>query len=324
MFNALRGVEKGQSITLRIKDTKVWEVAKDYSKTTFDNDISCVGYAIDVFQDSINKTIKEYLVNFTYFTQLMEYYGFQLLKREEAVALGLPNGAGMFSELFARMEQDVEQDQRQKNRYGGAIYMTPIEKQISFYNRYFVFKKVANVDVEDVFRSVTGVHVFQEKMNLADSASVQKLALQLTGEGEGAALASSAKGNLVMSYRASKVADLEKMGAEAGVLEPEDLDSGISPKKKDATISKLFGSSKPKSKKAEASSASASGTGTGKLVVKKKSVLEPVSLGAVSAPASAAAASIVGKSKSGTKASLLKLGKLSLEGASKSTSKDDE
>jgi hypothetical protein len=326
MFNALRGVEKGHSITLRIKDTKVWEVAKDYSKTTFDNDISCVGYAIDVFQDSINKTIKEYLVNFTYFTQLMEYYGFQLLRREEAVALGLPNGTGMFSELFARMEQDVEQDQRQKNRYGGAIYMTPIEKQISFYNRYFVFKKVANVDVEDVFRSVTGIHVFQEKMNLADSASVQKLALQLTGkgEGEGAALASS-KGNLVMSYRASKVADLEKMGAEAEVLElEEDLDSGISPKKKDATISKLFGSSKPKGKKAETSSASASASGTGKLVVKKKSVLEPVSLGAVSAPASAAAASIVGKSKSGTKASLLKLGKLSLGSASTSTSKGDE
>jgi hypothetical protein len=128
-----------------------------------------------------------------------------------------------------------------------------------------------------------------------------------------------------MSYRASKVADLEKMGAEAEVLElEEDLDSGISPKKKDATISKLFGSSKPKGKKAETSSASASASGTGKLVVKKKSVLEPVSLGAVSAPASAAAASIVGKSKSGTRASLLKLGKLSLGSASTSTSKGDE
>jgi hypothetical protein len=30
MFNALRSVEKGKSITLRIKDTKVWEVTKDY------------------------------------------------------------------------------------------------------------------------------------------------------------------------------------------------------------------------------------------------------------------------------------------------------
>jgi hypothetical protein len=319
MFNALRGVEKGNSITLRIKDTKVWEVTKDYSKTTFDNDISCVGYAIDVFQDSINKTIKEYLVNFTYFTQLMEYYGFQLLKREDAVALGLPNGAGMFSELFTRMEQDVEQDVRQKNRYGGAIYMTPVEKQISFYNRYFVFKKVANVDVEDVFRSVTGIHVFQEKMNLADSASVQKLALQLTGQGAAAAAsAATLKGNVVMSYRASKVKDLEKMGVEAGeaaLLELEDLGSGISPKKKDATISKLFGSTKPSSKKSEASS---------KLLVKKKSPLEPVkmdmSLGVTAGPgtssksaaASAETTSMIGKSKTGTKASLSKLGKLSL------------
>jgi hypothetical protein len=240
----------------------------------------------------------------------MEYYGFKLLKREDAVALGLPNGAGMFSELFTRMEQDVEQDVRQKNRYGGAMFMTPIEKQISFYNRYFVFKKVASVDVEDVFRSVTGIHVFQEKMNLADSASVQKLALQLTGQGAAAAAAS--KGNVVMSYRASKVADLEKLGVEAGeeaLLELEDLGSGISPKKKDATISKLFGSAKPSSKKSEASD---------KLVVKKKSPLEPIKmdmgLGASAGPgtSSKSATSMIGKSKTGTKASLSKLGKLSL------------
>jgi hypothetical protein len=312
MFNALRGVEKGNSITFRIKDTKVWEVTKDYSKTTFDNDISCVGYAIDVYQDSIN-------------TQLMEYYGFQLLKREDAVALGLPNGTGMFSELFTRMEQDVEQDIRQKNRYGSATYMTPIEKQISFYNRYFVFKKVANVDVEDVFRSVTGIHVFQEKMNLSDSISVQKLASQLTSEG-----AAASKGNVVMSYRASKLADMEKIGVEAGkageageaaLLEMEDIGSGISSKKKDATISKLFGS-KSTSKKSEASSASASASASGKLLIKKKSALEPViSLGATSGPGTSstsaaasteAAVSIIGKSKASAKASLSKLGKLSL------------
>jgi hypothetical protein len=311
MFNALRGIEKGKSIALRIRDIKVWEVAKDYSKTTFDNDISCVGYAIDVFQDSINKTIKEYLVNFTYFTQLMEYYGFQLVKREDAVALGLPNGTGMFSELFTKMEHDIEQDVRQKSRYGSAMYMTPIEKQISFYNRYFVFKKIANVDVEDVFRSVTGIHVFQEKMNMADSASVQKLASQITGEGEmmSGIVRKSAKGNVVLSYRASKVADLEKLGSEA--LEEGILDLGepiVSGKKKDATISKLFGSSNSKSKQPASGSASGSTT-SGKLVVKKKSVLEPVTLGATSASASA---SVIGKSKVGTKASLSKIGKLNL------------
>jgi hypothetical protein len=319
MFNALRGVEKGNSITLRIRDTKVWEVTKDYSKTTFDNDISCVGYAIDVYQDSINKIVKEYLVNFTYFTQLMEYYGFQLLKREDAVALGLPNGTGMFSELFTRMEQEVEQDARQKNRYGSALYMTPIEKQISFYNRYFVFKKVANVDVEDVFRSVTGIHVFQEKMNMVDSANIQKLASQVTGEAASSSSLSS-KGKVALSYRASKVADLEKLGVaveDAEVLDLEEAGPSVSGKKKDATISKLFGSTKSKSPKSPKSSKKPEGTpvstsASGKLVVKKKSVLEPVTLGTTAA----SAASIVGKSKAGTKASLSKLGKLSIGNAS--------
>jgi hypothetical protein len=213
----------------------------------------------------------------------MEYYGFQLVKREDAVTLGFPNGTGMFSELFTRMEHDIEQDPRQKSRYGSAMYMTPIEKQISFYNRYFVFKKVANVDVEDVFRSVTGIHVFQEKMNMVDSASVQKLASQITGEDPDTGVGlgqiksgTSAKGNIALSYRASKVADLEKLGTEAleeGVLDLED--PVVSSKNKDATISKLFGSSKAKSPKSSKSKKSDIEPVMGSLVVKKKSVLEP-------------------------------------------------
>ena len=139
MFKALRSIERGGSITLNIDDVKIWEVTKEYSQTSFDNDLSCVGYAIDVFQDSINKKIKEYLVNFAYFTQLMEAYGFELLKREDAIKLGIPNGTGMFSELFTKMESDIEQDKTQKTRYGFAPSMNTKEKQISFYNRYFIF-----------------------------------------------------------------------------------------------------------------------------------------------------------------------------------------
>jgi hypothetical protein len=150
-------------------------------------------------------------------------------------------------------------------------------------------------------------------MNMADSASVQKLASQITGEGEmmSGIVRKSAKGNVVLSYRASKVADLEKLGSEA--LEEGILDLGepiVSGKKKDATISKLFGSSNSKSKQPASGSASGSTT-SGKLVVKKKSVLEPVTLGATSASASASA-SVIGKSKVGTKASLSKIGKLNL------------
>ena len=304
MFHALRSIEKGKSMGLTIDGTKVWEVTKEYSQTTYDADISCVGYAIDVYQDSINKTIKEYLVNFTYFTELMKSYGFELLKRDEAVKLGIPNSTGMFSELFTFMESEIQQDPKQKTRYGSAPLMTPKEKQISFYNRYFVFKKMASVDVEDVFQSVTGVHVFQEKLNRRDTLAAQMVASQLMlEEGEGIGqIAVSSKG----LYRPTKERELKSMGekGEKGVslgLSAAELESA------DTKLSKLFGSKskekeslgKVKSKSAEASS----------ITLKKKSALEPVKLpskGVVAAPADAAAvpgaaASIIEKSKLGMK-----------------------
>ena len=322
MFHALRSLERGKSIGLNIDGDKIWEVTKEYSQTTYDPDISCVGYAIDVYQDSINKTIKEYLVNFTYFTELMKSYGFELLKRDEAVKLGIPNSSGMFSELFTVMESEIQQDPKQKTRYGSAPFMTPKEKQISFYNRYFVFKKIASVDVEDVFQSVTGVHVFQEKLNRKDTLAAQMVASQLMlEEGE-----STGVGKGKMSYRPTKESDLKLLG-EKGTslgLSAAELEGS------DTKLSKLFGSkakektSKSKSKGegesmgAEAAVASVKGYSDKDLekldksegiTLKKKSALSAVKLpstGAVAAEPGAAAA-IIEKSKLGMKESSSKL-----------------
>ena len=127
------------------------------------------------------------------------------------------------------------------------------------------------------------------------------------------------KGNVSLSYRASKVADLEKLEDELAGLDIGD----VSPKKKDAVISKLFSSSS-KSKKPD------SGESASKLLVKKKSVLEPIKLDigtsattsssankskSSSLASAVAAASIIGKSKAGTKESLSKLSKLSVSSA---------
>ena len=244
MFHALRSVEKGKSIGLTMDDDKIWEVTKEYSQTTYDPDISCVGYAIDVYQDSINKVIKEYLVNFTYFTELMRGYGFELLKRDEAIKLGIPNSSGMFSELFAVMESEIQQDAKQKSRYGSAPMMSAKEKQISFYNRYFVFKKITSVDVEDVFRSVTGVHVFQEKMNRKDTLAAQMVASQMMlDEGQVDDLVLG-KGKL--SYRPTKESDLKLLGEKGKSLglSAAELEGA------DTKLSKLFGSkTKEKSSK---------------------------------------------------------------------------
>jgi hypothetical protein len=324
MFQALRSVEKGKSIGLMADDEKIWEITKEYSQTTYDPDISCVGYAIDVYQDSINKTIKEYLVNFTYFTELMRGYGFELLKRDEAVKLGLPNSSGMFSELFAVMESEIQQDARQKSRYGSAPMMTAKEKQISFYNRYFVFKKIASVDVEDVFGSVTGVRVFQEKMNRKDTLAAQMVASQMMME-EGDVVASKGK----MSYRPTKESEL-KLLVEKGEKGKSLGLSAAELEGADTKLSKLFGSkTKEKSSKdkdKEKGKSKSEGMGaevvekSGPLTLKKKSALSavkiPMSMSMSSKGAAVevdepgavpAAAAIIEKSKIGMKESSAKL-----------------
>jgi hypothetical protein len=250
----------------------------------------------------------------------MDSYGFQLIKREEANKLGLPNGTGMFSELYARMEADIQQDQSLRNRYGSAPYMNAKEKQISFYNRYFIFKKISSVDVEDVYRSVTGVHVFEEKMNRRDTKAAQMTALQFAesmGEGEGKG---QGEGASSLKYRPSAAAQLRLLESESEGL----------PEASNTVVSQLFksvappaSSSKIKSVKGTnlfstgmGASSSSSSSSPSQLVVKKSAVLQPVSAESGSKPSSSSSSqSILEKSKAGTKASASKLGKISPQDA---------
>ena len=57
----------------------------------FADDETSLGYAIDVYQETINKTFREYLVNFEYLTNLMEDYGFVVLDKDELDSLKLEN-----------------------------------------------------------------------------------------------------------------------------------------------------------------------------------------------------------------------------------------
>jgi hypothetical protein len=80
----------------------------------------------------------------------MEDYGFSLVPQGEIVGLGLPNSTGLFDELFETMKSDLARDKRKESDYGTAANMSPEEKRISFMNRYFVFKKMRNVNAEKV------------------------------------------------------------------------------------------------------------------------------------------------------------------------------
>ena len=168
MFDALKPYEEGDGIAVLRKGKRVWQVTKAYSATEFPDDETCVGYAIDVYQESINKTFREYLVNFAYLKRLMANFGFDVVPREDALKLGLPDGTGMFEQLYAQMMARIKQTPAMASDLGDAPDMRDYERRISFYNRYFVFKKVRSIDnAELVVKSLLGTSTAFEKQMAA-------------------------------------------------------------------------------------------------------------------------------------------------------------
>ena len=58
-----------------------------------------------------------------------------------------------------------------RQEYGSALYMTPEEKQISFYNRYFIFRKNRNINAKQLkssFLSYAGLQEEQDRASAAD------------------------------------------------------------------------------------------------------------------------------------------------------------
>jgi len=150
IFDLLKQKKQGESVEIVQDGKKVWKVTKGYDNSTFETNSSSIGYKIDVYQDSIDKTFSEYLINFDYMNRIIEQYGFKLLDREEAQTLGLPEGSGSFQELFNKMLGEIKQNKYANKDLGCAANLTEYEKTISFLNRYFVYKKVVNVNAEKI------------------------------------------------------------------------------------------------------------------------------------------------------------------------------
>jgi curved DNA-binding protein CbpA len=156
--------------------SKLLQITKGYDHTSFEPNETSLGYSIDVFQETINQSIREYLVNFDYLNRLMENYGFALLTKDECKEIGIPDSVGSFQQLYGLMEEEIKRNPRNKNKYGDAFKMTPKEKQISFYNNYFIYKKIRNVDITSVYNGLVGSSKLQEEMENLESKEAQKAA----------------------------------------------------------------------------------------------------------------------------------------------------
>lgn len=183
VFEELKNKKKSEGIVYFKGERKIYELTKEYDQTGFPNDDSSLGYAINVYQESINQFFREYLVNFEYFTQVMEDYGFVLASKEEMRRNDLPNNTGLFSDLFSHMQTEIKQNPKKKDEYREAPMMSPEEKRISFMNRYFVFKKVRSVDAKKMAEVILKQNEMIERIgdeNLAELEEKMKTMQEIT------------------------------------------------------------------------------------------------------------------------------------------------
>lgn len=112
---------------------KIWSIEKKYNKEEFSQDETSLGYTIGVYQESINQEFEEYLVNFPYFIETLKHYGFE-------VENNIPDtnllGIGNFKDLY---EHHLQHNDAQ-------YILDDKEKQISFLNKYFIFRKKRQVN----------------------------------------------------------------------------------------------------------------------------------------------------------------------------------
>ena len=78
----------------------------------------------------------------------MENNGFVLLSEIEYKQLNLPDTMGNFEQLYNFMKMEVEKNPYLAKKLGSALDLSDEEKQISFLNNYFIFKKIRNVEYE--------------------------------------------------------------------------------------------------------------------------------------------------------------------------------
>ncbi len=176
VFNELKKIKTGESIKIIEDGKKILEITKHYGADTFEDNSSSIGYKIKVYQESINQGILEYLVNFDYFNRVMQAYGFEVISREEANEAGLPEGSGLFSELFINMLDEISKNKFKSKDYGQAPNMSRTDKKISFLNRYFVYKKVRTVNTEAIQLELGEYNETEALRNAVETRNAQTVA----------------------------------------------------------------------------------------------------------------------------------------------------
>jgi len=124
----------------------IYKIEKKYDIDSFeytDNDDEMFGHKITVEMESIGKPIDEYLVNFDYFTKVMNENGFELYIPDTKHKYDLKNPTGSFVSIIDTLKERSESDKRLKSSESLLnIVKNEKLKELSSMNDWFIYKKV--------------------------------------------------------------------------------------------------------------------------------------------------------------------------------------
>ena len=131
LFKALKGKKKisGTDESGQV----IWSIDKEYKTTRFNANKNSLGREVKVFVKSIGNYHTEYLVNFDYLDKMLEDYGFEKVR------------VTPFSEEYENMmKENYSNNKNMMNIQNIDEKIGDSEKEFSFLNNAFVYKKVKN------------------------------------------------------------------------------------------------------------------------------------------------------------------------------------
>jgi len=173
VFKALQGVDQGSSLVG--KDTKtgadVWKLTKKYTNKMLTSEKESLGLPVDVEFLSIGTQQTEFLVPFDMLKGKMEEIGCRLLNAEECAQAGL----GAYKESTSMFEDSFKHAKKEKRD----MAMSPIVMQYSFFNRWFIFKRIQGTGITEV--KETGVTATQRASEVGVPEAPAGVGLESTG-----------------------------------------------------------------------------------------------------------------------------------------------
>ena len=122
-------IEGVKNTEVGLNKVPIWAIIRRYNVDSVDK----YNKKIDVFIESTNKFIPEYLVSYDLLVEKCKNYNLELVESE------------LFSEYFNKLKSEIPDDDDEKTSLHKIIIeldKDPVQKKFSFFNRWCIFKKI--------------------------------------------------------------------------------------------------------------------------------------------------------------------------------------